>query len=198
MVDIPLYYIEWAYQRSWLCHKCDVITGCICKPGYKWLWTCAFTLIWWRWTWKGSWLCFLMIFMRDHFTLCILERGLHWLNGKFDTDIHSSFDTPDQYKLVVTSVGMGCIWFVLPTWLRHYCPWPWLIQIKYIPFLHILQLLLVSSFTTTVYLDMENFAGMNFPVIGVCIVYFCCCGLPVKMKVRELSQIIQCQNVFIF
>ena len=27
-----LYYIEWAYQRRKPCHKCDVITGCICKP----------------------------------------------------------------------------------------------------------------------------------------------------------------------
>ena len=25
------HYIEW----SQLCHKCDIITGCICKPGYK-------------------------------------------------------------------------------------------------------------------------------------------------------------------
>ena len=31
----PLYYIEWAYQRSWLCCKCDVTTGSICKPVYK-------------------------------------------------------------------------------------------------------------------------------------------------------------------
>ena len=30
-----LYYIEWVYQRSRLCHKYDVTTGCICKPGYK-------------------------------------------------------------------------------------------------------------------------------------------------------------------
>ena len=33
-----LYYIEWVYQRSWLCHKCDVARGggeCICKLGYE-------------------------------------------------------------------------------------------------------------------------------------------------------------------
>ena len=30
-----LYYIEWAYQRSRLCHKFDVTTGNICKPVYK-------------------------------------------------------------------------------------------------------------------------------------------------------------------
>ena len=30
-----LYYIAWAYQRSPLRHKCDVITGCICKLVYK-------------------------------------------------------------------------------------------------------------------------------------------------------------------
>ena len=33
--NLILYYIEWAYQRSRLCHKCDVSTGSICKPGYK-------------------------------------------------------------------------------------------------------------------------------------------------------------------
>ena len=43
-----LYCIERAYQRSLLCHKCDVTIGCICKPGYKWLWTSALTLIQWQ------------------------------------------------------------------------------------------------------------------------------------------------------
>ena len=34
-VVYSLYYIEWAYQRSRLCHKCDVTTGCICELVYK-------------------------------------------------------------------------------------------------------------------------------------------------------------------
>ena len=33
--NVFLYYIELAYQRSRLCHKCDITTGCICKPGFK-------------------------------------------------------------------------------------------------------------------------------------------------------------------
>ena len=34
-VCVCLYYIEWAYQRSRVCHKCDVTTVCIYKPGCK-------------------------------------------------------------------------------------------------------------------------------------------------------------------
>ena len=70
-----LYYIEWAYQRSRLCHKCDVTTGSICKPGYK----CDVNLQLHPYILAGSLngcgLRLIMIFIIRHQHLCILRFG---------------------------------------------------------------------------------------------------------------------------
>ena len=71
ILHVSLYYIEWAYQRSRLCRKCDVTIGSICEPGHK----CDVNLRlnpykwWWIWTVVG----FLIIFMRARYM-----RRLQW------------------------------------------------------------------------------------------------------------------------
>ena len=97
-----------------------------CKP--------APSLIYWQESAKGSGLCLIMIFMRERYMLYTLLGFSRWLLDEFDCDLYGSWDllAPYENKLVVTRVGIWCIWFVSTAASGATLPWPWLIQIKYI------------------------------------------------------------------
>ena len=120
IIRTKLYYTEWAYQRSRLCHNWDVTTGGICKLGYK----CDMNLHLNPYTYMGGSGPVVGFLIRDCYMRCLqyflCYTCLIWMQTCCNTH-----------------VGIWCTWFVLTM-----SPLPWLIQIKYMctSLLQVLQL----------------------------------------------------------
>ena len=88
-----------------------------------------------------------------------IGKKLQWLWVEFNNDIHGSFDTPTQYEynLVVTHLGICCIWFLLTVASGATRPRPWLMQIKYISPTHVRTI----TCTTTIH-SLTKIAGSEY------------------------------------